>query len=305
MAIKYTNTKGSVIEFDTVEEFQAFVNAYKSEDANAEVDMENLPIGTLVKVVDNSAGHCHDAGEILPITEVNEGILDELYRLDGRSVGWVAVEDIEFVSFPEEEESTSGNEEDPDLGFKNGDYAKVLKSNVIFNDDDVIKILDAEGDGHSLAEREDGVDGYAIASQLMKIDKPSGNGDEEVDKDGGFEVGDKAEVISLYSMFTKGEEIVIVEQTGDGVPLARNESGEEWYISDDKIKKIGGEGISHTNLLEVGDILRCNKDSMYVTEGKLYEVLAIDRDGDAVYMDDGNSVSYVNETDIPERFEIL
>lgn len=92
------------------------------------VDMVNLPIGTLVKVVGNRARHHHEVGEILPITEVDEGELDELYRLDGRGVGWVSVDDIEFVSFPEEEESTSGNGDEEDEGseIKIGDRVRLI-----------------------------------------------------------------------------------------------------------------------------------------------------------------------------------
>src|SRR5699024_1177323 len=85
------------VEFYSAQELEE--RSREAIDGNDEKgDMENLPIGTVVKVVGNRIGHGHKVGEILPITELKEGA----YKLDGRCAGWVSVKDIEFVSFPEE-----------------------------------------------------------------------------------------------------------------------------------------------------------------------------------------------------------
>ena len=298
------------VEFYSAQEVDARIREALS-GKDKEVDMENLPIGTLVKVVGNRARHHHEVGEILPITEVDEGELDELYRLDGRGVGWVAVEDIEFVSLPEEEESTSGNEEDSDLGFKNGDYAKVLKSNIIFNDGDVIKILNAEGDGHPLAEREDGVDGYAIASSLMKIDKPSGNGDEEEfdakhSEEGSeleFKVGDKVRVKGAdYHSLESGDigtvtdiaESIRHTHNGRLIPtpyeVTINNLGQ--FVAPEHLELIE-EVESEYSEIKVGDIVIATEDELDITEGEEYEVKEFEP-GMRYFLDDAGDARHVN-----------
>lgn len=210
------------VEFYSAQEVDARIREALS-GKYKKVDMTNLPIGTLVKVVDNIAGHGHEVGEILPITEVGEEDDKPAYRLDDRISGWVAVEDIEFVSFPEEEESTSGN------------------------------------------------------------------GDAEDDKDGGFEVGDKAEVIIPHSMFNEGEEIVIVRHNSCGSTLARNASGEEWNISVHNIKKIDEDGSE----IKAGDIVIATEDEFDITEGYEYEIK--ERESGTLYFhDDDGDIRYVN-----------
>lgn len=276
------------------------------------VDMENLPIGTLVKVVGNRIGHGHKVGEILPITELKEGLRVKAYRLAGRRGGWVAVKDIEFVSFPEEEESTSGDEEDPDLGFKNGDYAKVLKRNMVFDEGDVVKILDVEGDGHPLAEREDGVDGYAIASSLMKIDKPSGNGDEEEfdakhSEEGSeleFKVGDKVRVKGAdYHSLESGDigtvtdiaESIRHTHNGRLIPTPyevtiNNNLGQ--FVAPEHLELIE-EVESEYSEIKAGDIVIAIEDELDITEGTEYEIRE-DLHGDLYFLDDDGDVRHVN-----------
>lgn len=294
------------IEFYTAQEVEERIReavAGKEE----KVDMTNLPIGTLVKVVDNRVGHWHKVGEILPITELK----GRAYRLAGRCAGLVSVKDIEFVSFPEEGESTSGDEEDPDLGFKNGDYAKVLKRNMVFDEGDVVKILDVEGDGHPLAEREDGVDGYAIASSLMKIDKPSGNGDEEEfdakhSEEGSeleFKVGDKVRVKGAdYHSLESGDigtvtgiaESIRHTHNGRLIPtpyeVTINNLGQ--FVAPEHLELIE-EVESEDSEIKAGDIVIATGEVFGITEGEEYEVKEFET-GMRYFLDDDGDVRHVN-----------
>lgn len=153
------------------------------------VDMKHLPIGTLVKVVGNGNGHEHEVGEILPITELKEGKKVKAYRLAGRIGGWVTVEDIEFVSFPEEEESTSGNGDEEDEGseIKIGDRVRLIDAdypygvNVPVETEGTVTGRDFDGDFEVEFKNNCGtITQVAGIVQIVKVPENSSEDDSEI-----------------------------------------------------------------------------------------------------------------------------
>ena len=287
------------IEFYTAQEVEERIReAVAGKDE--EVDVENLPIGTLVKVVGNRTGHRNKVGEILPITELKEGNKVNVYRLADRIGGWVSVKDIEFASFPEEEESTSGDEgltvdeDESELEFKVGDKVRVkgadyhsLESGDIGTVTDIAESIKHTHNGRLIPTPcEVTINnnlGQFVAPEHLELI-------EEVEsEDSEFKAGDI--VIATGEVFgiTEGEEYEVKEF----------ETGMRYFLDDD------GD-VRHVNVHEEilrkksdkkdfkeGDIVIATEGELDITEGTEYEIRE-DLHGDLYFLDDDGDIRHVS-----------
>ena len=254
------------------------------------VDMENLPIGTLVKVVGNRIGHGHKVGEILPITELKEGLRGKAYRLAGRRDGWVAVKDIEFVSFPEEEESTSGDE-----GFEVGDTVKVLRNiSEGFDEGTIGKVVGIMPWGSLMIESDCGRAYSHPVPTLELVEEP------ELE----FKVGDKVRVKGAdYHSLESGDigtvtgiaESVRHTHNGRLIPTPyevtiNNNLGQ--FVAPEHLELIE-EVESEDSEIKAGDIVIATGEVFGITEGEEYEVKEFET-GMRYFLDDDGDVRHVN-----------
>lgn len=117
----------------------------------------------------------------------------------------------------------------------------------------------------------------------------------KVSDDWKLKIGDKLRCIeSIGSWLTKGRIYEVVKIDSYGYALSYNNDGELWFpelaTHHFEVVKEGEEmdtKVSRKWKLKVGDKVLCTESSSFWTEGKLYEVVAVDSEGDAVSIDDG------------------